>query len=87
MGLSFLFIAPVFSRSKSLERSIRWALILPFPLIVISFVVYTILHGIDRDYRFEVAAITVNWLALILVGILVGIFFSRLSKQPPQGSI
>lgn len=81
MGLSFLFIAPVFSKHKRLERSIRWILILPFPLIVISFIVYTILYGIDRDYRFEVAAITVDWLALILMGILMGIFFSRLNKR------
>lgn len=77
MSLSFLFLAPVYSTKTRLEKVIRWMLILPFVLILFSFVYYSIRFGLDRDYRFEVAAITINWLAAIIAGILIGLFFKR----------
>ena len=50
---------------------------MPFVVNVFAFVFYSISFGLDRDYRFEVAAITINWVVTILVGILIGIFFKR----------
>lgn len=77
MSLSFLFIAPAFSWRIRLGRAIRWILTLPIALTILAFVFYSIKFGTDRSYRFEVAAITINWLTLIVIGILVGIFFHR----------
>ena len=37
----------------------------------------TSLHGLDRQDRFEVVIITVDWLALIAMGALLGSVFRR----------
>ena len=34
-------------------------------------------NGHNVGYRFEVAAIVINWIALIVTGILLAIFFRR----------
>lgn len=81
MSISFLFLAPVFIKKNRLEKSIRMILVLPFALTVLSFIFYSIKFGIDRDYRFEVAVITINWLFTILIGISVSIFFKGLLRQ------
>ena len=80
MSISFLFLAPIFSLKKRLEKSIRLILIVPFLLTVLSFILYSIKFGIDRDYRFEVAAITINWLVTIIVGIIISIFIKHKMK-------
>ena len=77
MSISFLFLSPIFSMKSRLEKTIRWILVTPFVVNVFAFVFYSISFGLDRDYRFEVAAITINWVVTILVGILIGIFFKR----------
>lgn len=77
MSISFIFLSPIFSMKSRLEKAIRWILIMPFVVNVFAFVFYSISFGLDRDYRFEVAAITINWVVTILVGILIGIFFKR----------
>lgn len=74
MSISFLFLAPIFSMKKRLEKSIRIILIMPFLVTVLSFVLYSVKFGADRDYRFEVATITINWLVIITVGILISIY-------------
>jgi hypothetical protein len=35
------------------------------------------LYGIYREYRFEVAVITIDWLVLIISGILLSFVFKR----------
>jgi len=77
MSISFLFLAPVFSVRNGIEKSIRLMLFLPFILTAVSFVLYTVRYGLDRDYRFEVAAISINWIVTITVGILVLISIKR----------
>jgi len=81
MSISFLFLAPVFSMKNRLEKSIRLILIIQFILTVFSFVLYSIKFGIDRNYRFEVATITINWLIIITVGILISVFMKRTMKM------
>ncbi len=81
MSLSFLFVAPVFSMQIRLEKAIRWLLIIPFIGTIIAFIFYTIKYGLDRNYRFEVATITINWLILIVISILIGVFFKRKMKR------
>ena len=46
---------------------------MPFVVNVFAFVFYSIQFGLDRDYRYEVAAISINWLVTILAGILIGV--------------
>ena len=81
MSLALFFIAPVFSTKNRLEKTIRFILFSPFVLSILSLVFYISKFGIDRDYRFEVAAITINWLLIIVAGILISVFFKRYMKK------
>jgi hypothetical protein len=81
MSISFFFLAFVFSMKTRLEKSIRLILMLPLLVTALSFMVLSIKFGIDRDYRFEVATITINWLVTIIVGVLVSIRIKRRMKR------
>jgi hypothetical protein len=82
MSVAFLFFAPVFSAPNRLERAICWIFILSFALTILSLVIISIQYGINREYRFEVVAISINWLALIVSGILLSLVFKRAMRMP-----
>jgi hypothetical protein len=77
MSIAFLFMAPVFSVTNRLEGSIRWIFVAGFVLTVMSFIMLSILYGINLEYRFEVAAIAINYIVLIVSGILLSVVFKR----------
>ncbi|OFX89949.1 MAG: hypothetical protein A2X00_00455 [Bacteroidetes bacterium GWE2_32_14] len=77
MSFSFLFIAFAISKSSKLEKSLRWVFIISFILMVISFTGISIVHGIKREYRFEIAVITINWFALIISAFMMSKIFKR----------
>jgi hypothetical protein len=52
-------------------------LVAAFTLTVIALTYYSVRFGLDRQDRFEVAAITVHWLTLIINGILLSRLFRR----------
>ena len=77
MSLSFLFIAPVFDEEDGLEMAVRWIFIAGFALTMIALAVITSRYGLDRQDRFEVAVIAIDWLVLMLNGALVSVVFRR----------
>jgi transposase InsO family protein len=77
MSLVFLFLSPIFNGNNRLEKAMKRIFAIPSILILLSYVYYAIQYGLDRDYRFEVAAITIDWLATITIGILSSIYFLR----------
>jgi hypothetical protein len=77
MSAAFLFLATVFDERNKIERTVHWLFIASFVLTVSSFVILSLLYGKDLDYRFEVAAILINWTVLIVSGVLLSIFFKR----------
>lgn len=77
MSMSMLFMAPVFVGATKAEKAIRWLFISCFALTAISFALYSVFYGIHREYLFEVATISINWLTLIASGILLSIVFRR----------
>jgi len=77
MAMSFLFLSFVFSGKTGLGKALRLILMLSFVITAGFFLFYLVSYGIDRSYRFEVAAISVNWLTIIVSGILAGILFNR----------
>lgn len=81
MSVAFLFMAPVFSWTNRLEGAIRWIFITGFVLTIISLIILSILYGINREYRFEVAAIVINWIVLIVSGILLSVVFKRAMRM------
>jgi hypothetical protein len=77
MGISFLFLAPVFGGAGRLEKSLRLTFIISFCLTVTAFAAISAVHGIMREYRFEVAVISITWTELIIVSILFSRYFRR----------
>jgi len=79
MSFSFLFIALVFSGSR-LEKSIRMVFMSGFVLTILSLVIISFMYGIHREYRFEVISISINWLVLIVSGILLSRFYKKIKQ-------
>jgi hypothetical protein len=77
MSLSFLFMAPVFTGRTGMEAAVRWVFVAAFILTAVALAAFSAVYGIDRKDRFEVAAISINWLVLIVNGILLSIVFRR----------
>jgi len=77
MSLSFVFAAPIFAGKTRLEVSVRWIFILAFVLTIAALAITSVNYGLDRQYRFEVAVISIDWLVLVVNGILLSIFFRR----------
>jgi hypothetical protein len=75
MSISFLAIAPVFSKNNRLGKAIKTTLFLAFGLSALSLIYVIIRYGLKREYIFEVYIITINWLCLIFVGFLLFRFF------------
>jgi hypothetical protein len=84
MSLSMLFMAPVFVGQTKSEKAIRWIFAADFVLIAISVALFTVLYGIFREYRFEVAAFSINWLALVMSGILLSVIFRKAMTEAPH---
>ena len=80
MSLSFLFMAPVFANKNRLESAVRWIFVIAFILAIVSLVVISINYGLDRQDRFEVAVLSIDWLVLIINGVLLSIVFRRQLK-------
>lgn len=77
MSIGLFFLAFAFSKNTRSKRIIRIILISQLILNILVFTLYSIVFGIDRSYRFEVATISINWLVIIVVGIMVGLHYRR----------
>lgn len=60
-----------------LESAVRWVCITGFVLTLLSLAIISGQFGLDRQDRFEVVAISINWLALTIHGALLSIVFGR----------
>jgi hypothetical protein len=89
MSLSFLFLAPVFANIGRLASVVRWVFITGFVLTMGFLVVISIMYGLDRMDRFEVAVISINWLVLVINGVLLSLLFRRQLKvsREPYGQL
>lgn len=81
MSLSFLFAAPVFAGRGRRESAVRWVFIAGFGLTIAALVAISIMFGLERLDRFEVFAITIDWLVLIINGVLLSMVFRRHLKE------
>jgi hypothetical protein len=81
LAVSFMCIVPVFSKENLLERWLRWLLAGGFSLLVLSFIYCSMRYGLKREYRFEVAAISIDWLVLIAAGIMIAVVFHRGARR------
>ena len=77
MSLSFLFVAPVFANRTRLESSVRWIFVIAFLLAIAALAITSINYGLDRQDSFEIAVISIDWLVLVINGILLSFVFRR----------
>lgn len=77
MSIGLFFLAFAFSRKTRLRKTIRIILITQLFLNILVFALYSFIFGINRSYRFEVATISINWIVIIVVGIMAGIHYRR----------
>ena len=80
MSLSFLFLAPVFANRGRLASVVRWVFIGGFVLTMLFLVMISIIYGLEREDRFEVAVISIDWLVLVINGVLLSLLFRRQLK-------
>ena len=77
MSLSFLCFSFLFPAKNRLEAGLRHTLRAAFWLSVLSFAGICIALGLHREYLFEVAVISIDFLALIVFGFLAARRFRR----------
>jgi hypothetical protein len=79
--VAFVFVGAAFAGAGGIARTIRWALLAAAFLGFGCFVTMTWRFGLDLEYRFEVAIITVAWTALVVLGVMLALFF----RLQPRG--
>jgi hypothetical protein len=75
MSLSFLFVALVFGNQSRLEAAVKWVFLVGFGLSMAALIVIALIYGLDRQDRFEVAIISIDWLVLLFNGVLLSLVF------------
>jgi len=75
--ISLIMLSPALNSIGRIMTALRWTAILSFLLTVISFVVISAIYGVLREYRFEVAIITIVYISFTIFGILWSILFKR----------
>ena len=87
MSLSFLFLAPVFAGEGRLAGAVRWIFVAGFVLMMGFLTAISAVYGLDRMDRFEIAAISIDWLVLVINGVLLSLLFRRWLKasRGPHG--
>jgi hypothetical protein len=89
--VAFVFVGTAFPGTRVLARVIRWTLLAAAFLGFGCFIAMTWHFGLDLEYRFEVAIITVTWTALIILGVMLALFFhlppseDHVSRVKPEG--
>jgi hypothetical protein len=84
IAVTFLFAGLALPKTSTLERALRWILVGGFVAVAVLFVLLSVIYGMDLEYRFEVAAITVDWTVVIVASTLLAVLYGR-SVQPPPG--
>jgi hypothetical protein len=79
MGVAFLFAGLAMSTDSRLLRAARTIFLVGFGSIATAFAALSIVYGADVEYRFEVAAISIDWTILIIAGTLLAIAYRRQS--------
>ena len=77
LSIAFAFLTPVFKSKNGVERALRTTFISGFLLALGSLFIITVQYGIQREYIFEVAIISIVWLELIVASVLLSRFFKR----------
>jgi hypothetical protein len=87
MGLAFLFSGLSLGSLTLLERVARRLLLISGVAVIGALVTLALIFGKDLEYRFEVIALSIDWIVLVVAGVLLGVVFKRLmpaSRTAPR---
>ena len=70
MSIAILFLFPIFTGPGKIRTSLRWISVINFIISLLSLILISIIYGLSREYRFEVAIISFDFITLILLGLL-----------------
>lgn len=73
LGLAFCAAAVAAAARSRLQRVVRGVFGVGGALTVVALIGYALAYRADLEYRFEVASIAVDWLVLLLTGILLAV--------------
>ncbi len=71
MNLSFVCLFPVFNRRTSKEKFIKWLFAGSFIMMMGCYFFISFYFGIEKEYRFEVVIISIDWLVLIVAALII----------------
>jgi hypothetical protein len=80
MSVTFLAIAPVFIGATKVDRALRWILTGSFGVTIGALGVVSAFFGLDRQDTFEITAISIVWLTLVITGPLIAVAFRRSAR-------
>ena len=75
MAVAFAFAAAALPAQHGLPRAVRRVLMGGATIVLLLFVGLSIAYGFDIEYRFEVAAISIDWTVLIVTGTLLALAY------------
>jgi hypothetical protein len=73
LGIALAGSGAAMAAGSRLARATRAVLLIAGFATVAALIGFAVVYRADLDYRFEVVGIAVDWLALIVVGILIGL--------------
>lgn len=77
MSLPFLFVGLALAGGSRLQAAIRWIFIGGFVFVMVSLVAISLRFGAERLVRFEILVISIDWLVLMVNGVLLARLFRR----------
>jgi hypothetical protein len=79
--VAFAFVGAAFPGARGAARVIRWAFLVTAILGLGCFAAMVWRFGLDIEYRFEVAIISITWLAMVVLGVMLAFFFHPQRRQ------
>ena len=77
MALALGALAASVAPGPGAAQVLRWTGFATAVVVVGAYVAIAVIYGAGRGYRFEVVAIVVDWLALVIAGVSAALWFRR----------
>lgn len=68
MSFSLFLFSWIFSGTGKSGNYLKWLFRVPLVVSLVSLILISLVHGLNRSYRFEIVTISANWLVIIVAG-------------------
>jgi len=84
MSLGFACAGAILAGPSRLERAARWLFIAGAVAALVALIGLAAIYGANLEYRFEVAVLSIDWLVLVIGGLLLSLLFRpRAGRSAP----